>query len=166
MEAIEMNRGLLRRAMRAVCCVGLIPVAAIAATQTGDIPSGPFSLQESWLVDTKGFSNPSIEERLYEGGNTRVWVLFDEKEREIGHLRAPRLKRGQEFNQGKCRVGGGNERWDIIAIVVHKPNQEWTSKVIRAWRIVPGKGSGFIEFPPKNVSCRNVAFGVDVGIRK
>jgi hypothetical protein len=156
------NRSPLWRAMLMILSVGLASFSSIAGTQASDIPSGSFSLQESWMVDTKGFSNPGVDERLYEDGSTRVWVLFDEKEHEIGHLKAPKLKRGQEFNRGECRVGGGEVRWDIIAMVVHRPNQEWTSKVIRAWRIVPGKGSGFVEFPPKNVSCRNIAFGVDV----
>ena len=126
-------------------------------TTNAEIPLGGKEFV-GWLIyqDDRADTSPSVSEIRFQ--KEKLWVLRNKKGNLLASMRVPDLSKGFEYNYGNCKVDGVY-RNDVIAVVKHRRNKEWSSVVNRSWIIDPTK-PGFESVTPKGIICRNEGYGV------
>ena len=110
-----------------------------------------------WLIDPESSDSASVE--VWGASNAeREWRVVDRGGVVLARMKQPALPPGHAFNWGGCRVGG-EARHDVIAVVRHRENQEWSAEVAAVWVVDAKKGS-FVSTNPKGFECRNEGYGV------
>jgi hypothetical protein len=75
----------------------------------------------------------------------------------IARLPVPALPAGSRFNYGQCELNGAL-RNDVIAIVRHNKEIEWSSDVSHAWLVDP-LAKAIKPIPTTGLSCRYEGYG-------
>jgi hypothetical protein len=86
------------------------------------------------------------------------WRLVAPDKSLIAEMKQPALKDGYSFNYGNCRVDGVL-RQDLIAMVRHAANKQWSRDVSSIWIADPA-AKKFVRRDPRGVDCKNERYGV------
>ena len=87
-----------------------------------------------------------------------VWRLKASNGLLLAELAEPTPKETYSFSQGECRIDGVL-RWDIIAMVKHSENKEWSQQVEQVWIADPINKRSVVR-DGRNVECLNEGYGV------
>jgi len=92
-------------------------------------------------------------------GNVKYWQLMERNNNKIlVQIPVPLLPKGHRFNYGQCTLKG-ELRNDIITIVRHDQDTEWSTEVFQAWLLDP-IGKAITPIPAKWLSCRYEGYGL------
>jgi hypothetical protein len=113
----------------------------------------------AWLVSPADSNGASIE--VWPTLNNKrafVWRLLSSGGTLLAEMKQPALPSGYTVNYGECKINGVL-RQDVIAIVRHAEQREWSSDLRGFW-FADEKARAFIKAQPKQVQCRNEGYGV------
>jgi hypothetical protein len=108
-----------------------------------------------WLIYTDVPKNYWLTEQHC--ADTKRWVIATRQHNIIARLPVPALPAGSRFNYGQCELNGAL-RNDVIAIVRHNKEIEWSSDVSHAWLVDP-LAKAIKPIPTTGLSCRYEGYG-------
>lgn len=109
-----------------------------------------------WLIYPEKDASPTIKEMHC--GKEKTFRLVTSGDILLATMPVPELPAGYEFNHGECRLDGVI-RNDIIAMVRHKDDGEWSTDILKAW-IADPVAKEFRPFPVKGIICLNIGYGI------
>jgi hypothetical protein len=113
----------------------------------------------AWLIYPEEPSSPSIEVwASHPGSKQFVWRLISGNGTQLAEMGEPPKPKGYSYNQGQCKIAG-RFRHDVIALVKHSENSQWSRNVTRVWIASP-KTKSFLAADTHGVSCLNEEWGI------
>lgn len=110
----------------------------------------------AWLIYPDKETSPVVREMHCL--KNKEFRLADSSGKTIASMPLPELRPGYEFSRGECRLNG-IIRHDIIAVVKHGEDTEWSVDVINAWVADP-LAKAFVPMPVKGLACLNIGYGI------
>ena len=109
-----------------------------------------------WLIYPNHDSSASLTEQHC--GDKKYWQLVTREGKVLTQIPVPLLTKGYEFNYGDCNLDS-KLRHDIIAMVHHKNDVEWSTKISKAW-LADLTLKTIVPISTEGLSCRNEGYGL------
>lgn len=130
-----------------------LPIIAVFLTGAALAQPKPFV---SWLISPSNSTSAAVE--IWPDGKSFVWRLVSSHGETLVEMKQPVTPRGYTINYGECKVNGVF-RQDVIAIVRHIENREWSKDIHSLW-FPDAKAKSFIKGDPRQATCRNEDYGI------
>jgi len=154
----------------ASCWASSIPKEAEEASKLVGLRYGPglpegYALQRAALIDAMNGKEFGIT-HVKKGSTQMVWFdVMTHRVSKKAHwmildvLVLPSFTINETLEIGQCFLNGVIDS-EIVAIVEEERDQEFLSKIHRAWRANRGTGK-FESIPPIGIKCTNENYGMD-----
>lgn len=132
----------------------LVALFAALAVEMASAGSKPFV---AWLIEPQRSDSASVEVWDAPDGG-RTWRIVESSGVVLAQMKQPEVRPGYVFNWGGCRRGADSKH-DVIAVVRHEENQEWSTDIAAVW-LADASNHRFVPLDPRGMECRNEGYGV------